>query len=107
MDPVTLATVTAAVTVLATECSKGFASQAGKDLWVKIKRLFNWKADPPQFELPVHIAKHLLENQQHLRQVVQLLQADGASGTAHTLVSSITADKVVVANVINTKTFQM
>ena len=40
MDPITLATVTAGVAVLATEYTKGIASEAAKSTWNKIKALF-------------------------------------------------------------------
>lgn len=45
MEPLTLATLTGAVTVLASEVGKGIASEAGKSAWGRIKSLFNWSAD--------------------------------------------------------------
>lgn len=41
MDPVTLATLTSAVTFLATEAGKAGASEAGKTAWASIQKLLN------------------------------------------------------------------
>ena len=59
MDPVTLATITSAVTVLATECAKKAAAEAGKDLWAKIKSLLKWNDEPPIATVPERIAREL------------------------------------------------
>ena len=53
MEPLTLATLTAAVTVLATEVGKGAAAEAGKSAWGKIKSLFKWSAEPA-LRLPMY-----------------------------------------------------
>ena len=101
MEPVTLATLTAAATVLASEVGKGIASEAGKSAWGRIKALFNWSADPPEADLSADIAKALAANETLARQVVEILQAE-STGTASTLVGTINADKVVVADKIDT-----
>lgn len=46
MEPLTLATLTAAVTVLALEVGKGAAAEAGKSASGKIKSLIRWSPDP-------------------------------------------------------------
>ena len=101
MEPLTLATLTAAVTVLALEVGKGAAAEAGKSAWGKIKSLFRWSADPAEKDLSADIAKVLAANEALARQVVEILQAQ-STGTASTLVGTINADKVVVADKIDT-----
>ena len=108
MDPVTLATITSAVTVLASECAKGAAGEAGKDIWGKIKALFTWKDDPPLSSLSEKIAKEIQGDPSVAAQIVELLKSDAGSGNAGTLVSNITAKKVVVAQSIHVqRDFQM
>ena len=51
MEPLTLATLTSAVTVLALEVGKGPAAEAGKSAWGKIKSLFRWSAEPAEADL--------------------------------------------------------
>ena len=100
MEPITLATVTSALTVMASEFAKGSLSEAGKDAWSKIKGLFGWKAEPAAAELAPRIAQHLQQDDQLARQVILLLREQPV-GTASTLVGSIDAEKVVVADTIN------
>ncbi len=100
MDPITLATVTAALTTLGVEVPKGAASAGGKDLWGKVKSLFGWGADPAPSEMAPAIA-HRLENDDALVQtLVGLLKAQPA-GTASQLVGSIQAERVVAAQHVN------
>ncbi len=101
MEPVTLAMLTSAVTVLALEVGKGAAAEAGKSAWGRIKALFKWSADPPEADLSADIAKALQANEALARQVVEILQAQ-STGTASNLVGTINADKVVVADKIDT-----
>ncbi len=99
MDPITLATVTSAVTVLATECVKGVAGSAGKDLWTRIKGLLGWTSDPKLPELAPAIAERLQQNEELARQIVVLLKDSQIAGTSATpLVGNIDAEKVVVAS---------
>ena len=100
MEPLTLATLTAAVTVLASEVGKGAASEAGKSAWGRIKSLFRWPAEPAEADLSAAIAKALDANEALARQVVEILQAQ-STGTASKLVGTINAEKVVVANKID------
>jgi hypothetical protein len=101
MDPIVLATLTSGATVLAAECAKGAASEAGKDVWTKIKSLFGWKKEPQLMQLAPTIAQRLQADADLARKLVDLLQQDRA-GTASTLVGTINADKVVVARKIDT-----
>ena len=101
MEPVTLATLTGAVTVLASEVGKGIAGEAGKNAWSKIKSLFKWSAEPAEADLSADIAKALQANEALARQIVELLQAQ-STGTASKLVGTINAEKVVVADKIDT-----
>jgi hypothetical protein len=101
VEPLTLATLTAAVTVLASEVGKGIASEAGKTAWSRIKALFKWSADPAETDLSTAIAKTLEANQALARQVVEILQGQ-STGTASTLVGRIDAEKVIVAEKIDT-----
>jgi hypothetical protein len=59
IDPISLATLTSAVTVLGAECIKGASRGAGQDLWGKVKSLFNWGADPDLADLAVKVASKL------------------------------------------------
>ena len=101
VDPISLATVTAALTVLGTECAKGLASQAGKDLWSRAKQLFDWTKDPDTPELPKAIATKLHSDEALLDQIITLLQdtkrADPSIQMIGSLVGSLTAKNVVVA----------
>lgn len=101
MEPLILATLTSAVTVLASEVGKGIASAAGQDAWNKIKSLFKWPAEPAEPDLSAEIAKSLAANEALARQVVEILQAQ-STGTASNLVGTINAEKVVVADKIDT-----
>ena len=95
MDPLTLATVTAALTLLGTEAAKGAASAVGKDVWGKVKSLFGWTAKPAPAQLPAGIAERLQKDDVLLSQVVELLKQQ-PTGTASAMVGSIVAGKVVV-----------
>ena len=101
MEPITLATLTAAVTVLATECAKGFAGEAGKSLWSQVKSLLGWgQAEPPPAELADRVARQLQKDPAAAKQLVELLQQTPEAGDASTLVGHIDAEKVVVAGKI-------
>ena len=52
IDPITLASVTAAVSVLGNEFLKGMVTEAGKRAWTGIKALFGWTSDPAPAEIP-------------------------------------------------------
>ena len=101
VDSITLATVTSAVVVLATECAKGVSS-ASKDLWGKVKSLFGWHSEPKPTDLAQAVASKLEKDDALVVQILDLLKSDSASGTpAGTLVGNIDATKVVVATRID------
>jgi hypothetical protein len=101
MDPVTLATITSGVTVLASEVVKGAAGEAGKELWRKIKSLFKWKDEPPLADLAKNIAEELQKDPRVASQIVELLRTDAKLENAGVLVSNINAEKVLVAGTIH------
>lgn len=100
MDPIALATVTSAITVLVTEFARGAVSEAGKDTWAKIKSLFGWKRDPEPGVLAPAVAQRLHNDPELVRQVLAVLR-EHAPETASALVGSIDAEKVVVATKID------
>ena len=100
MNPLTLATITSSVTVLATDCLKGIATEAGKSTWNAIKSLFKWNSDPKLEELANKIAEELQKNPEIAEQIVKMLKDQDSIGSASELVSSINAEKVVVAQKI-------
>jgi len=98
MDPVTLATITAALTVLSMEVAKGAAGEAGKTLWNKIKSKLGWDQDPSPQDLAPEIARKLAADFKLAQEVVKLLQLHPESSRqASTLVQNIDAEKVIVA----------
>jgi hypothetical protein len=104
MDPVTLATVTAALTLLGTECAKGLASQAGKDLWSRAKGLLGWTKEPNAQELPKAIATKLNTDQALMGQIITLLReaktGDSTVQMVGSLVGDLSAEKAVVAQYV-------
>jgi hypothetical protein len=102
MDPITLATISSAVSVLAMECAKGIASATGKDLWGKIKSLFGWQTEPPPSELAESIASELQKDPKRAAQILTLLKQTANTGSfSAPLVSKIDAKKVIVADKID------
>jgi|GEM_PF-1661961 len=101
MDPIILATATSALTLLGTETAKGIASQAGKDVWSKAKNLLGFTKEPAAPDLPKAIATRLNNDEALLAQIITLLAdanaADSSVQIAESLVGSLTAEKVVVA----------
>jgi hypothetical protein len=106
VDPVTLATVTSAVTTLGLDIAKQVASDATKALWGKVKSLLGWTADPPPDRLAVEAAKKLAEEPELVARVNLLLKAAPAEAAGQ-LVGSIDAEKVVVAGQIHAQMFTM
>jgi hypothetical protein len=101
MDPVILATVTSAITLVATEVTKGAASEAGKALWTKIKGMFGWSTDPSPPDLAADIARKLANDAELTKKIVELLKAQPENDQrASSLVRNIDAEKVVVAGKI-------
>jgi hypothetical protein len=99
MDPITIATITAGVSVLASECAKGIAGEAGKDIWAKIKSALGWTSEPKFSDLAPAVAAQLSADKQLAAKIVTLLQqkADSTS-LAGVLVGKVDAEKVVIAH---------
>lgn len=100
MDPITLSTITASVTVLATEVGKGLASAAGKHTWEAIKKKFAWSEEPESAALAPQIAQELQAKPEVAREVVELLKQPHI-GSAQQLVGTLQAEKVIVASTIH------
>jgi len=103
MDPITLATITAGVSVLASECIKGMAGKAAEELWDKIKSLLGWKSQPKLDDIAPALAKQLSTDKELASRIVDLLQKDKsqASSSARALVGHVDAEKVVVSGEIH------
>ena len=95
MDPITIATMTAALTTLAEEAAKGMLGEAGKDAWTKVKSWFGWKSEPDPAQLKEAIEQRLQQDDQLVARVVALLQKQQL-GAASALVGMIIAKNVVV-----------
>jgi type II secretory pathway predicted ATPase ExeA len=100
MEPVTLAAVTSAITVLGTKVAEGVATEAGKTMWERVLKLFGWSAAPPVAGLAHATAEHLQSHPEHAVQAIQVLKQD--AGSVGMLVGRIDAEKVVVAQSIHT-----
>jgi hypothetical protein len=99
MDPVTLATITAGVSVLASECAKGVAGEAGKDLWTRIKKRLGFQQEPELPMLAPAVAQKLSEDESAAKDVIELLRNHAsAAPTAAAMIGQINAERVVVLN---------
>lgn len=97
MDPIMLATLTSAVTHLATKAAEGFADEAGKSLWSRVKNALGWSADPPKQDLPVKLAEHFDRDAAAAKRVLALLKDQGGGDAGvRQLVGRIDAEKVVL-----------
>lgn len=97
MDPITLATITSAVTVVATEAGKGVMAGVGQDVWARIKGVLGLQKDPPPAELAPTIATRLEHDDEAAREVLRLLREHAdASPKAAAIVGQINAEKVVI-----------
>jgi hypothetical protein len=101
MDPVIVAAISGALTALATEITKGVANEAGKDAWGKIKTLLGTQPTDAIEKLHVAIAAQLDSDPDVTKKLLELLKLS-QSKNASQLVGSINAEKVAVANNINT-----
>jgi hypothetical protein len=108
IDPVALASITSAVSILGTEYLKGFASEVGKATWTDVKALFGWTSDPEPAEIPEKVANALTASPDLMAKLLDLLKSNQA-GTATAMVGKINASggKIVVAQTIVTDHFQM
>jgi len=98
LDPITLATATSALTVLACEVGKGVADSAGEDLWKKVKAILHWETEPKLPDLPVEIASQLSSDETAAQAVLSILKSAPVPTTAAALVSRIDANKVMVVS---------
>jgi hypothetical protein len=96
MDPVTLATITSAVTVLATETGKGLAGEAGKSAWAGIKSVLGFKSDPPPAELAPAVAARLADDEEAAREIVRLLREHAGGSSSAAIVGQVNAERVIV-----------
>jgi hypothetical protein len=108
IDPVALATISSAVSILGTEYLKGLASEGGKTSWTRIKALLGWTSDPSPAEIPEKVANAITESPAIAEKLLLLLK-NAHAGTATAMVGKIEASggKIVVADTIITDTFQM
>lgn len=98
MDPITLATLTAAVSTLGMEAMKATASEAGKSVWEKVKGWLGFEKTPGVEDMAHEVATALVKNGQAAEQVLtELKKAD--AGTASRMVQ-----KTVVTNSTGTMT---
>jgi len=89
LTPTDLATLTAAGTLLATECMKGLASEAGKSTWSAIRSLMGWTggaggepssssaaptAEPDLADLPARLHAAMAADDELARAVAAALQ---------------------------------
>src|SRR5258707_8347524 len=104
LDPIVLSTITASVSVLASEFVKGAASEAGKSTWTKIKSLMGWSTEPDMAEMPRKIAEATSASPELVEKLLELLKNSqtGASGALVGNLSVSSGGKVVVADKINT-----
>jgi hypothetical protein len=101
MDPIVMATITAAVSVLGSEYLKGFGNEAGQSTWNGIKSLLGWTSDPDPADIPDKIAAALTASPGMAERLVQLLKSNNA-GTATAMVGKIemSGGKLNVVNTI-------
>jgi hypothetical protein len=95
IDPLNLAVITSAVSVLGVEYAKGIATEAGKSSWEKIKQLFGWVEDPHPAEIPQRAAAALVDSPELAKSILGLLKRDTGSGGTAAMVGHITAEKVI------------
>ncbi len=100
LDPITLATITSAVTLFGTKVLEGLGGEAAKTAWDRVTKVFGWQETPNAADLARATAEHLQANPQHAASVVQLLQQQG--GNVGMLVGHIEAERVLVAHTIHT-----
>jgi hypothetical protein len=105
VDPIQLATATSALTVLGHECLKGIASEATKEVWRKVKELFDWTSEPKQAELAQGIATKLNDDPALMSELIKLLQTHTGAGDtisfAGSLVANLKAKNAVVSTHVN------
>jgi hypothetical protein len=108
IDPVALASITSAVSLVGNDYLKGLATEAGKATWAGIKALFGWTSDPPPAEIPNKVASALTESPDLTEKLLYILK-NSETGPVKALVGKIDSHdgKIVVANTIITDHFEM
>lgn len=101
MEPITISAITAALTALATEVAKGGAGEAGKAAWNRMRGLLGGKTHDAIEQAQAAVTERLDSNPAIIRELLTLLKSS-QSVNAKQLVGSIDADKVVVAENVNT-----
>jgi hypothetical protein len=101
IEPIALATITSAVSVLGTEYLKGVATEAGKTTWNKLKSVLGWKSDPAPEDIPHSVATSLENSPELATKILELLNANKAAGIASNMVGKIDAEKVIVINTMH------
>jgi len=96
LDPITLATITSAVTLLGEESVKGLGSEVGKSTWRLVRSLFGWKDDPPPADIPHQVATTLTASPELAQKVWELLKNNKDAGVASSIVGKIEGEKVIV-----------
>lgn len=82
MEPISLAVLTAAATTLATKAAEGFAGEAGKDLWGRVKATLGWSTEPAKQELAPKLAERFNSDEATARKVLELLKENQTAETA-------------------------
>jgi DICT domain-containing protein len=103
MDPTIIAAITGALVALGTEVAKGAANAAGKNAWEKIKGLLTSNSGEALEKAQAEINKQLEADPETAKKLLALLKSSQSQNVGQ-LVGSIKADKVVVANHIDTLT---
>jgi hypothetical protein len=88
LDPIVLATITSAVSLLGHEYLKGAASEAGKATWSGIKSVFGWNSDPAPAEIPHKTAEAITASPELAEQLLVLLKNHQA-GSATAIVGQL------------------
>src|SRR5689334_17543138 len=100
MDPVTLATITSAVSILGWEVAKGAANEAGKAVWRNVTSTLGLSPDQKLEDIAPVVAGILESDEARATEIVRLLQQSGATTFGASLVHNIDAEKVIVAGSI-------
>ena len=102
MDPASAQSAIVAVAsaggLLASQVAGGIAGEAGRDAWAQVKRLLHVDGRElvEDTDVEVMIRDCLQQNPDLVEPVAELLSAAGVTAS-HSLVGSVTAEKVVIA----------
>jgi hypothetical protein len=85
MDPITIATVTAAATVIGVSVLRGTAPDADKAAWDELQEVFGWDKQPTTDDLSATIAYQLINEEDVAGQVVYIIKTNADKNTARLL----------------------